>query len=104
MSPLNPLELRRRLLVAESDINRAQSAQEWRTMVDGVCGLAHQAQSIGSLISAAPLLMAGLRAFRRQKTAPVAVEASRFQKVLKTVELLASIWQAIRGGHHKEKE
>jgi hypothetical protein len=103
MPLVNPLELRRRLLVAESDINRARSAQEWQTMVDGVRSLAHPAKSIGSLISAASMLMTGLSAFRHQAT-PVTIRTSKFQTVLKSVELLGSLWLAFRGGHNEGKK
>ena len=64
---MNPLESRKQLLIAESELNRAQLVQEWQTMADEVHSLAHQARTISSLASAAASLVAGLASFRRKK-------------------------------------
>ena len=64
---MNPLESRKQLLIAESELNRAQLVQEWQTMADEVHSLANQARTISSLASAAASLVAGLASFRRKK-------------------------------------
>jgi HPt (histidine-containing phosphotransfer) domain-containing protein len=49
---MNPLESRKQLLIAESELNRAQLVQEWQTMADEVHALADQARTISSIASA----------------------------------------------------
>ena len=50
------LELRKQLLIAESELNRAQLSEEWRKMAHGVHGLADQAKTIAAWTSSAALL------------------------------------------------
>ena len=68
---MNPLESRKQLLIAESELNRAQLVQEWQTMADGVRSVADRARTVSSLASAAASLIAGLASFRRVRSAPV---------------------------------
>jgi hypothetical protein len=96
-SRLNLLELRKQVLIAESEINRVLLLEEWRTMEEGVRGLVHRARSFGSIVSAAALLVTGLAAFRRsRKPIPVGEKPSLLQIVLKGAQLANSIWLAIR--------
>jgi hypothetical protein len=67
---LNPLESRKQLLIAESELNRAQMVQEWQAMADGVRSVADRARTISSIASTAASLIAGLASFRRNKSAP----------------------------------
>ena len=50
---MNPLQSRKKLLLAESELNRAQLVQEWRTLADEVHALTTQAKTIGAIASAA---------------------------------------------------
>jgi hypothetical protein len=93
---VNPLESRRQLLVAESELNRVQLLKEWQTMAEGVSGLADRARSIGSFASAAALGLAGLAAFRRSKPVSAVKKPSWVETVLRGVRLAASIWLAFR--------
>jgi hypothetical protein len=93
---LNPLELRKQLLIAESEINRAQLVQEWVAMTVGVRTLTDRVKSFGSIASAAALLVAGLAAFRRGKRVDADVKPSWLQTALKGAQLAGSIWLALR--------
>ena len=93
---LNPLESRKRLLVAESEINRVQLTQEWHDTTDGIRSLAHRVKSVSSLASVAALLVAGLSAFRRGKPVSIGTQSYWLQSVLKAAQLAGSIWLAIR--------
>jgi hypothetical protein len=93
---VNALESRRQLLVAESELNRVQLLKEWQTMTEGVRSLADRAKSVGSLASAAALLVAGVSAFRRSKAMPTGVKPSWFHTILKGAQLAGSIWFAFR--------
>ena len=69
---MSPLDSRKKLLIAESELNRAQLVQELQTISGEVHGLASQAQTITAFASAAVKLMVGLVSFRRKKeSAPV---------------------------------
>ena len=102
---MNPLESRKQLLIAESELNRAQLVQEWQTMADGVRSLADRARTISFLASAAASLIAGLASFRRTKSAPAGEKSSWVQTVLKGAGLVSSLWLAFRPQErdHKDK-
>ena len=93
---LSPLESRRRLLLAESELNRARLSEEWQTMTHGVCRLAGRAQTMAALASSAALLVAGVRALRRGPPAPVTAKSSWYQRILDGARLASSIWFAFR--------
>ena len=93
---LNRLESRKQLLIAESELNRAQLLQEWRTMADEVHALAEQARTIRSLASAAASLVAGVASFRRKKSASGAGKSSWWQSLLKGAQWASSLWTEFR--------
>ena len=97
---LNPLELRKQLLIAESELNRAQLVQEWRAMGDGVRSIADRARTVSSIASTVASLIAGLASFRRKKSAPAGEKTSWLQTILKGAGLISTVWQAfrLRGG------
>jgi hypothetical protein len=93
---VNPLEARKRLLLAESELNRAQLVQEWQAVTDEIHSLANRARTIGSLASAAASLVAGLASFRRKKSAPPDEKPSWWRTVLKGAGLVTTCWRAFR--------
>ena len=93
---LNPLELRKQLLIAESELNRTQLVQDFQGVADGVHALANQARILSFVVPAAASLVASLVSFRRKKNAPAAGKTSWLQTVLKGAELISAIWQAFR--------
>jgi hypothetical protein len=100
---MNPLTSRKKLLVAESELNRAQLVREWQSMAGDVHALTKQARTIGSLASAAASLMAGLASFRRNKTTPVVEKPSWLQTLFKGAGLVSTIWQMFRSQDHEQK-
>lgn len=99
---LSPLELRKRLLIAESEINRVQLQQEWETMADGVRGLADRAKTISAYASVAAALMAGIAAARRGKSPAGDEKHSWIRTILKGLRLAGSIWLAFRARPHDD--
>ena len=93
---VNPLESRKQLLIAESELNRAQLVQEWVALTAGVRTLTSRAKSFGSIASAAALLVAGLTAFRRGKCEDTEVKPSWLKTVFKGAGMVSSIWLAFR--------
>lgn len=93
---VNPLESRKQLLIAESELNRAQLEQEWVALTAGVRTLTGRVKSFGSIASAAALVVAGLAAFRRGRPGNADVKPSWFQMALKGAQAAGSIWLAFR--------
>ena len=93
---MNALTSRKKLLVAESELNRAQLVQEWQTMADEVHALARQARTVGSIVAAAATLVAGLTAGRRKPAAPVAEKTSWWRTLLKGAGVVGTFWQTFR--------
>jgi len=93
---MNPLESRKQLLLAESELNRVLLVQEWQAMADGVRSIADRAETIRSIASAAASLIAGLASFRRKQSAPAEQKPSWLRTLLKGAGLISTVWQAVR--------
>jgi len=93
---MKPLCSRKQLLIAESELNRAQLALEWQTMADEVHALSEQARTVRSMASATASLVAGLASLRRKKSAPE--KPSWLQTALKSAGLVSEFWQRFRHG------
>ena len=94
---MNSLESRKKLLIAESELNRAQLVQEWQTMTDEARLLVNQARTLRSMASAAAVLINGVASLRHKKEfAPAAEKPSWFKTALKGAQLASSIWLAFR--------
>jgi len=99
-SRIKALETRKQLLIAESDLNRAQLLQAWQAMAGEVHALARHAKTISAVASAAGLLVAGVSSFRRQKPAAAAEKTSWWRTILEGAGLATSIWSAFRSKDH----
>jgi hypothetical protein len=87
--------LRKRLLLAESELNRAELSEEWQTITFGVRDLAHRAKVIAACASSAALLVAAFRASRPGPPPAPRAKSSWFQKILKGASLASAIWSAL---------
>jgi hypothetical protein len=90
------LAVRKRLLIAESELNRAHAVQECQAMTEGARSFLGRVKSVGSLASAAALLATGVTAFRRSRSAHKAEKSSWLQLFLKGAQAAAPIWLAWR--------
>lgn len=99
---MNSLEVRKQLLVAESDLNRAQLMDETAALMAGVRTITDRARSFGSVASVAAVLVAGLAAFRRTKSGLTAAKPSRLQTILKGAGMVSTFWLAFRAQRRKE--
>jgi hypothetical protein len=93
---LSPLESRKQMLIAESEINRTQMIQEWRAAVNDVHALAAQARTITSYASAGAVLVATLASLRRSPASSAGVKSSWLQTVVKAAKVAGSLWLAFR--------
>jgi hypothetical protein len=95
-SHLNPLESRKQLLLAESEVNRAQMLADISALSAEVRALNDRATSFGSMASSAAVLVSGLAAFRRGKPPDADAKPSWLRTVLKGAGLVSNLWLALR--------
>jgi len=93
---VSPLQLRKELLIAESELNRAQLINEWETATEWHRTLSAGVRTVGSAASAAALLVSGMRAFRHKRNTQNGAEASWLQPVIQGAGLISSLWVAFR--------
>jgi len=95
---LTRLQLRKQLLLAESDLNRAQFEQDWLAMQTEVHALTRRVRTTGYVVSATTALVALLAAWRRPAAgpAPVAEKPAWWQSLLKGAGMLSTFWIAAR--------
>jgi hypothetical protein len=99
---LNPLQSRKQPLLAESELNRAQMMQDMAALTSEVRKLSGRAKSFGSIASSAAVLVSGLSAFRRGKTADADAKPSWVRTILKGAGLVSNLWLAFRPrGRHQ---
>lgn len=105
MPHVNPLHLRKELLVAESELNREQLIEEWQAMTDGVRTFNSRLRSVSTVATAAALLVAAVSAFRRGRALPNGAKFSWLETALKGAKVAGSIWLAFRprNGEPKDK-
>jgi hypothetical protein len=99
-SAVNPLALRKQLLVAESELNREQALAEWHHLTRGLRGFVGPLKSVSSMASTVAKLF--LSAFRSQKCARVGTKRSWLQTILDNAGLFTSLWVAFRSRSNDE--
>ena len=92
---VTPLQLRKRLLITESEINRARLLEEWQTLTDGVSNFADEVISVRTMASSIVPLVAGLAAFTGGKVA-AASKSSWVQKIVSGARLASTLWLVFR--------
>ena len=101
---MNPLESRKQLLIAESELNRAQLVGDMAALTAGVRTLTDRAKSFGTIASSAAVLVAGLAAFRRGKPMDADAKPSRLQTILKGAGLISTLSLAFRSQRRDQKD
>ena len=89
---MNPLESRKQLLLAESELNRAQLVHECHAMADGVHSVTDRVRTISIIASTAASLIGNLASFRRGRSTSADEKPSWWQTVMKGVQLAGSLW------------
>lgn len=92
---MNTLETRKQLLIAESEINRLQLAEEWQTMAGEARSVVQRAGTLRSFVINATSLIFGMASFRRTKSAPTGEKHSWGRTLLKAARLAGSLWWEI---------
>ena len=101
---LNPLESRKQLLVAESELNRAQLVQEWQAMTDGVRSVAARASTISFIAFTGVSLIASLASFWRSKSVDAGARPSWLKTILNSAGQISTLWLAFRSWRRDQKD
>ena len=101
---MNSLESRKRILIAESELNRAQLFEEMTALTAGVRTLTNRAKSFGSIASIAAVLVAGLAAIRRSKFSRPGEKPAWWQTILKSAGMVSTLWLAFRAKGHDQQD
>jgi hypothetical protein len=86
------------MLIAESELNRAQLSGDLDALAAGVRTLTDRAQSFGAIVSSAAVVVAGLAALRHSKSSPAGAKPSWLRQILKGAGMVSTIWLAFRSG------
>ncbi len=98
------LALRKELLIAESELNRAQLMEKLDSVAQWQNTLSAGARVAGSVASAAALLMSGVRAFRSKRGSQNGAEVSWLQPLIKGAGLIATLCGAFRSRGNQERK
>ncbi len=101
---MNALESRKRLLIAESELNRAQLVEDLVSLSEDVSTIGERARSFRSIASAVAVLVAALAAFCGRRPARATEKASWTQTILRGAGLVSTLWLAFRSLRHAPKE
>jgi hypothetical protein len=93
---MNTLAIRKRLLIAESELNRIQLVGEIRALKAEVRALASGATLWRSMVSSAAVMTLNLASFPHGQAAATGARPSRAQIFLKSAARIASLWMASR--------
>jgi hypothetical protein len=103
-SHVNPLESRKRLLLAESELNRAQLVEDLGALKSDVNALVDHVKSFKSIASSAAVLVSGLAAFQREKPANGDGKSHWPRRLIKGAGLIFKLWRAFRPKRRDPKE
>ena len=101
---MNLPESRKQLLIAESELGRAQLIGDMAALTADVQTLTDRAKSFGSIDSSAAALVVGLAAFRRARSSPAATKPSWPQTILKGAGLISTLWLTFRSKRRNQKD
>lgn len=93
---MNSLESRKQLLIAESELNRAQLDEDLAALTTDVRRLTDRAKSFGVIASSAAVLVTGLVAFQRGRAGIASAPSGWGQMVIKGAGLVSTLWLAFR--------
>jgi hypothetical protein len=93
---MNTLAIRKRLLIAESELNRIQLVGEIRALKAEVRALASGATLWRSMVSSAAVMTLNLASFPHGQAAATGARPCRSQILLKGAAQMVSLWMASR--------
>lgn len=100
---MNPLQSRKQLLIAESELNRSQLVGQMEALTAGVRALADRAKSLSAIASSVALLAAGYTSLQRGKTVDSAAKPSWWRTLRKGAGLISTLWLAFRSRRREQQ-
>lgn len=100
---MNELEIRKKLLIAESELNRALLNTESRLLAEKVHALTQHAKHIGMAASIMGLITAGFSAFKRNATPSPTPKRTWISTMLDGARLANSFWPFFRANNTNHK-
>lgn len=94
---MNQLALRKRLLVAESEINRVQLGRDTSDLCEAVRGLVGTTTTFGGIVSTGLSLVSSLTDDKRGSPASGAGLASWLGHLLSGAKIVSTIWRMVGG-------
>ncbi len=91
-----PLALQKKLLIAESELNRAQLILEWQTLAGEAHVVIQRAKQITFLASTAASVVTIVSSLGHKRTAPAEEKSSWWKTLLNNAGLVSTVWQAFR--------
>lgn len=110
---LSQHQIRKKLLAAESEINRAQLIQELGMAKVETEKLAQQVLKVSAAVSSVALVLAALKALRRgggtppiakKKTSEAKSKSSWFTNIVKGARLASTVWAGFKTGRQNGRE
>jgi len=101
---MKPLQTRKQLLLAESELNRAQLVGEMAELTAEVRALTGRAKSIGLIASSATTLLVGLAAFLPKKSGTAGEKPGWLRTILHGAGLVSSLWRAFRPKEREQRD
>jgi hypothetical protein len=93
---LNPLESRKQLLIAESELNRVRMVADMTAVKSDANALIGRVKSFGFIGSSIAGLVSGLAAFRGEKPENGDGKSHWLRRAIKGAGLVSSLWRAFR--------
>ena len=93
---MKPLQARKQLLVAESELNRIQLIAECEKLGTGFRSVTGNARKFSEIASSAAVLVAALAALWQRKHAAPKARPSWLRAIFESARLVSSIWHVFR--------
>ena len=93
---VSPLQARKRLLIAESELNRSDMSREWQTVQQGAHELAKRARTLGAWAALGSSLLASWGAYRQGNSLRPSPKRSWLDTALQTARITQEIWALCR--------
>lgn len=93
---MNPIQLRRQQLLAQSDLNRTAMIADLAQLGSGIRSLCNRNQPLGLIVSSAATLIAGFFGHSQCTGPEVARKTGWGQSMLKGAGLICTVWLALR--------
>jgi hypothetical protein len=93
---MNTLPSRKQLLIAESELNRAQLVEAVAALTTDLHGLRERAKSFGAIASSVAVLITGLVACQRGRAEIAGAKSGWWQTIIKGAGLVSTLRLAFR--------